>query len=144
MSCSRTQQHAPGEDRTSTLRSKSLHLFFLLISGSVKLTCKELSPRYIPIILLPEDSTHPNHPVQWETYKPNTPPLYNTIIGGQANFCVSFIGKSVFDDHLGSNNDMCYIQNRVITNCVIKKYRCTIRIRWKVYDIREPGHRKCF
>ena len=37
----------------------------------------------------------------------------------------SYIAKSVFDDHLGSSNDPCYIQNRVITNRVIKRLRCT-------------------
>ena len=61
-------------------------------------------------------------------------PLYNTIVGVQANFRVSYpnpcyneskmysyIAKSVFDDHLGSSNEPCYIQNRVITNHVIKR-----------------------
>ena len=38
----------------------------------------------------------------------------------------SYIGKSVSNDHLGSINDLCYIQNRVITNSVsvIKRLRC--------------------
>ena len=35
----------------------------------------------------------------------------------------SYIAKSVFDDHLGSSNEPCYIQNRVITNCVIKRLK---------------------
>ena len=74
-------------------------------------------------------------------------PLYNTIVGVQTNFrvsypihvitrvkCIIYIAKSVFDDHLGSSNDQCYIQNRVITNRVIKRLRCTnidIRQFWK-------------
>ena len=29
-----------------------------------------------------------------------------------------YIGKSVSNDHLGSSTDLCYIQNRVITNSV--------------------------
>ena len=37
----------------------------------------------------------------------------------------SDIGKEVKNDHLGSNTDPCYIQNRVITNRVIKRLRCT-------------------
>ena len=28
--------------------------------------------------------------------------------------------------HLGSNNDQCYIQNRVVTNRVIERSRCII------------------
>ena len=36
----------------------------------------------------------------------------------------SYIAKSVFNDHLGSSNDPFYIQNRVITNRVIKRLRC--------------------
>ena len=39
----------------------------------------------------------------------------------------SLIGKSVLNDHLGSNTDPCYIQNCVIMNHVIKRLRCT----WK-------------
>ena len=35
------------------------------------------------------------------------------------------IAKSVLNDHLGSSNDPCYIQNRVILNHVIKRLRCT-------------------
>ena len=37
----------------------------------------------------------------------------------------SYIAKSLFDDHLGSSNEPCYIQNRVITNRVIKRLMCT-------------------
>ena len=36
----------------------------------------------------------------------------------------SYIAKSVLNDHLGSSNDPCYIQNRVITDRVIKRLRC--------------------
>ena len=36
----------------------------------------------------------------------------------------SYIAKSVFNDHLVSSNDLCYIQNRVIMNRVIKRLRC--------------------
>ena len=62
-------------------------------------------------------------------------PLYNTIVGVQTNFhvsypimrvnCNSYIAKSV-----GSSNDRCCIQNHVIMNCVIKRLRrtCTIQI----------------
>ena len=35
----------------------------------------------------------------------------------------SKIGKSVLNDHLGSNIDPCYIQNRVIMNRVIKRLK---------------------
>ena len=65
-----------------------------------------------------------------------TQPLYNTIFGIQANFrvsypnrvisrvkCIGFIGKGVFDSHLGSSPDPCYIQNRVISGRVIKRFR---------------------
>ena len=38
----------------------------------------------------------------------------------------SYIAKSVFNDQLGSSTDPCYIQNRVITNRVIKRLRCRI------------------
>ena len=63
-------------------------------------------------------------------------PYYNTIVGVQTNFCVSYpihvitsniysyIAKLVFNDHLGSSNDMCYIKNHVIMNCVLKRLRC--------------------
>ena len=37
----------------------------------------------------------------------------------------SYIAKSVFNDQLGSSTDPCYIQNRAITNRVIKRLRCT-------------------
>ena len=36
----------------------------------------------------------------------------------------SYIAKSVSNYHLGSTNDPCYIQNRVITNRVIKRLKC--------------------
>ena len=32
-----------------------------------------------------------------------------------------YTGKSVSNDHLGSNTDSCYIQNSVIMTCVIKR-----------------------
>ena len=38
----------------------------------------------------------------------------------------SYIAKSVFDDHLGSSNELCYIQNCVIMNRVIKRLMCII------------------
>ena len=37
----------------------------------------------------------------------------------------SYLAKSVFNDHLGSSNDLCYIQKHVIMNPVIKRLRCT-------------------
>ena len=71
----------------------------------------------------------------WKTITPQ--PLYNTIVGVQANFrvsypirvisrvkCIDYIRKGVWNSHLGSNPNPCYIQNRVITNRVIKRFRC--------------------
>ena len=65
------------------------------------------------------------------------PPLYNTIVGVQASFrvsypnrvitrvkCIDYIGKGTLNSHLGSNSDSCYIQNHVIMNRVIKRFRC--------------------
>ena len=37
----------------------------------------------------------------------------------------SYMEKSVLNNHLGSRTDLCYIQNRVITNRVRKRLRCT-------------------
>ena len=65
--------------------------------------------------------------------------FYNTIVGVQAKFRVSYpigaisklncipgscIGKSVSNEHLGSSNDMCYIQNGVIMQHILKRLRC--------------------
>ena len=36
----------------------------------------------------------------------------------------SYTCKSVFNDHLGSNTELCYIQNHVITNRDIKRLEC--------------------
>ena len=44
----------------------------------------------------------------------------------------SYIGKSVLNDHLGSNTDPCYIQNHVITNRVIKRLRCIFTLKLKM------------
>ena len=59
-------------------------------------------------------------------------PLYNSIVGVQASFCVysypnhvisrvkcvGYIRKGILiNRHLGSNPDPCFIQNHVITNC---------------------------
>ena len=43
-----------------------------------------------------------------------------------------YIGISFLNDHLGSSTDPCFIQNfvimnRVITNHVIKRLRCTMK-----------------
>ena len=38
------------------------------------------------------------------------------------------MGKGDWNSHLGSNPDPCYIQNRVITNHVIKRFRCILYI----------------
>ena len=46
--------------------------------------------------------------------------------------CIGYIGKGVLNSHLGSNPDPCCIQNRVITNRVIKRLRCTNTIVWYV------------
>ena len=77
-------------------------------------------------------------------------PLYNTIFGIQANFrvsypnrvisrvkCIRYIGKAVFDSHLGSSPDPCYIQNRVISDRVIKRFRC-------IFNVRNPPFLSCF
>ena len=108
-----------------------------------------------------EDTTYlrKHHSLAFQTPFANTPePLYNTGVGVQANFCVSYIkskiiivivyfkrithlaqmpvyhmvlkcigymGKRVLNSHLGSNPDLCYIPNRILTNHVIKRFRCT-------------------
>ena len=64
-------------------------------------------------------------------------PLYNTIVWVQANFrvsypnrvisrikCIGYTRKGVLNSHLESNPDLCCIQNRVIMNLVIKRFRC--------------------
>ena len=67
-------------------------------------------------------------------------PLYNTIVGVQANFRVSYpirviwrvklhrllrlYKKGVLNTHSGSNTYPSYIQNRIVTNRVIKRFRC--------------------
>ena len=70
--------------------------------------------------------------------KQSTPqPLYNTIVGVQANFhvsypnlvisrvkCIGYMRKGVLNSHLESNPDPCCIQNCVIMNRVIKTFRC--------------------
>ena len=40
----------------------------------------------------------------------------------------SNIGNSGLNDYLGSSTVPCYIQNRVITNRVIKRLRCTTKM----------------
>ena len=40
------------------------------------------------------------------------------------------IAKSVFNDHLGSSNDLCYIQKSVIMSSVIK------RLKGILYDLK--------
>ena len=45
----------------------------------------------------------------------------------------SYIGKSVLNGHLGSSTDPCYIQNRVITNRVIKR----LSVLFTISDIKE-------
>ena len=35
--------------------------------------------------------------------------------------------KGVLNSHFKSNPDLCYFQNHVITNRVIKRFRCTIK-----------------
>ena len=65
-------------------------------------------------------------------------PLYNTIVGVQANFrvsypnhneskCLDYIGKRILNSHLGSCSDLYYIQNCVIMKCVTKRFRCTYK-----------------
>ena len=64
--------------------------------------------------------------------------LFITLVGVQTNFRVdsylirvihnkesrmySYIAKSVINEHLGSSNDLCYIQN-----CVIKRLRSNLK-----------------
>ena len=38
--------------------------------------------------------------------------------------CIGYIEKEVLNCYLGSSPDPCYIQNHVLTNCVIKRFRC--------------------
>ena len=38
-----------------------------------------------------------------------------------------YIAKFVLISHLGSINDLCYIQNGAVTSHVIKRSRCIIR-----------------
>ena len=38
--------------------------------------------------------------------------------------CKGYIGKGVLNSHLVSNPDLCCIQNHVIMNRVIKRFRC--------------------
>ena len=52
----------------------------------------------------------------------------------------SYIAKSVFDEHLGSSNDPCYIQNCVIMNRVIKRLRCTCIPYTCIYEILNIKH----
>ena len=72
-------------------------------------------------------------------------PLYNTIVGVQDNFrvsypnrvimrvkCIGYIAKGILNCYLGSNSDPCYIQDRVITNRVIKRFRCNPKT-WTVW-----------
>ena len=73
-------------------------------------------------------------------------PLYNTVLGVQANICVTcsypnhvilrvkcidYIGKGVLNGDLESNSDQCCIQNCVITNRVIKRLGCTFKLKGK-------------
>ena len=72
-----------------------------------------------------------------QTIYGDTPqPLYNTIWGQNQFPCypnrvlltVGFIGcirKGVLNSYLGSNLDLCYNQNCVIKNRVIKRFRCS-------------------
>ena len=92
-----------------------------------------------------------------DTEKITPQPLYNTIFGIQANFrvsypnrvisrgkCISYIGKGVFDSHLGSSSDPCYIQNRVISDRVIKRFGCScnhskILTMWLHHTVMSPN-----
>ena len=66
-------------------------------------------------------------------------PLYNTIVGVQDNFhvsypksvirrvkCIGYIAKGILNCYLESNSDPCYIQDCVIMNRVIKRFRYII------------------
>ena len=39
----------------------------------------------------------------------------------------SNVGKPALNDHFVSNTNLCYIQNRVIMDCVIKRLMCSTR-----------------
>ena len=39
---------------------------------------------------------------------------------------------------MGSNNDQCYIQNRVVTNCVLERSRCIMRPKKGKSDVWQP------
>ena len=65
-------------------------------------------------------------------------PLYKTILGIHSNSrisypihvilkvkCTGYIGKGVLHSLLGFNPDSCCLQNRVIMNRAIKRFRCT-------------------
>ena len=41
---------------------------------------------------------------------------------------------AVFNGHVGSSNDPCYIKNCVIMNHVIKRLRCTLLVVTQVRD----------
>ena len=68
-------------------------------------------------------------------------PLYNTIVGVHVNFrvsnpnrviwrvkCIVYIGNGVLNGHLGSNLEPCYIQNGIVMNRVIKRFRCLLKL----------------
>ena len=81
--------------------------------------------------------------VQKENAKAHHNCLYNTIFELQANlrvsypnrvilraFTIGFIGNRVLDNHLGSNLETCYIQNRVIPKPCYKECICTPEDPW--------------
>ena len=53
--------------------------------------------------------------------------------------CIGSIEKGVFNSHLGSHPDPCYIQNSVIMNHVIKRFRCTSKniVLWNNSELSE-------
>ena len=64
------------------------------------------------------------HSTPQPLYNPNQFPCKLSNPCYKESQMYSFIAKSVFNDHLGSSNDPCYVQNLVIMNPVIKRLRC--------------------
>ena len=73
-----------------------------------------------------------------ETTYADTPQPLNNIVGIQASSrvsypicfilrveCIDYVRKGILNSHLGSSTDSCYIQIRVITNRVIKRFGCS-------------------
>ena len=66
--------------------------------------------------------------------------------------CIGYVEKGVLNSHFWSNTDLCYIQNSVITNRVIKRFRCITKyppylshvMRKPVYAICDQQRRRSY